>query len=52
MKRLIYGAYALIIWGIFEMFLINRGISISDDMQILTLTIITAGAMAGGDDIK
>ena len=50
--RFVYGALALIVWCILVAYVISQGISVSNDMQILTTAIVVAGAMAGGDDIK
>lgn len=47
--RLIYGAIALIVWCVFGAWIINQGVAVSNDMQILSTAIIVAGAMAGGD---
>jgi hypothetical protein len=50
--RFVYGAIALILWCILGVYMINQGVDISNDMQILSTAIVVAGAMAGGDDIK
>ena len=50
--RFVYGAIALILWCIFGVWIISQGVTVSNDMQILSIAIVVAGAMAGGDDIK
>lgn len=47
--RLLYGFVACILWCLVMFFLISEGMPCSNSMQILSLSIIIAGAMAGGD---
>lgn len=47
--RFIYGALALIVWCVFGAWIISQGVTMSNDMQILSTAIIVAGVMAGGD---
>lgn len=46
-----YAAMALILWGLFMVWITTGeyGIKFSNDTQMLSLAIIMAGAMAGGD---
>lgn len=37
------------IWCVACAFLMTKGAEISNDMQILTVAIVVAGALAGGD---
>ena len=47
--RFIYGALALIVWCVFGAWIISQGVTVSNDMQILSTAIVVAGVMAGGD---
>ncbi len=47
--RFLYGILAYIIWSIFLCALGSYGCDISTDTQVLTLAIVVAGALAGGD---
>ena len=48
--RVWHGFVAGMVWGLVMAYLIAKtGISISEDVQVLTTAIIIAGAMAGGD---
>ena len=47
--RFMYGALAFILWSILGLYMLSQGVPISNDMQILSTTIVVAGAMAGGD---
>lgn len=45
-----YAVVALILWAHFMAWIMTEGgIELSNDTQILSLAIIMAGAMAGGD---
>lgn len=45
-----YAVVALILWVLFMSWIMTEGgIELSNDTQILSLAIIMAGAMAGGD---
>lgn len=45
-----YAVVALILWVFFMAWIMTKGgIELSNDTQILSLAIIMAGAMAGGD---
>lgn len=45
-----YAVVALILWVLFMAWIMTEGgIELSNDTQILSLAIIMAGAMAGGD---
>lgn len=37
------------IWVVFNAYLMTKGAEISNDMQVLTMAIVVAGALAGGD---
>ena len=43
--RLVYALFALVLWAI----LMSRFQGVSFDMQCLSMAIVLAGAMAGGD---
>ena len=48
--RLKYGVVALILWVLFMAWIMtNSSLELSDDIRVLSLAIIVAGAMAGGD---
>lgn len=47
--RYLYGIFALIIWCIFLGYLMTNGVELSEDTQFITIAIVVAGAMAGGD---
>ena len=48
--RLKYGVVALILWVLFIVWIITNGnLELSDDTRVLSLAIVVAGAMAGGD---
>lgn len=45
-----YAIIAMILWLIFMSWIMTEGgIEISDDTRVLSLAIVAAGAMAGGD---
>jgi hypothetical protein len=46
--RFLYGIIALFLWTLFLQYLHSMGLKISDDVILISLSIITAGAMAGG----
>lgn len=52
MVRFRYAVVALILWVFFMAWITTGecGIKLSNDTQILSLAIIMAGAMAGGDN--
>jgi len=48
--RLLYACLAVFGWGAFIAYMVSKGVpKPSDDIQLLTLAIIIAGALAGGD---
>lgn len=47
--RFLYSIIAFWLWGVIMAFCISKGMKISDDMQLLTIAIVVAGALAGGD---
>lgn len=47
--RYLHGIGALILWTLFVGYCMTQGAEISNDMQWLSMSIIVAGAMAGGD---
>ena len=47
--RYLYGIGALIIWTLFIGYCVTQGVQINGDMQLLSISIVVAGAMAGGD---
>ena len=47
--RYLYGFGALIIWTLFIGYCMTKGVKINSDIQLLSLSIVIAGAMAGGD---
>ncbi len=49
MTRYLYGIGALILWTLFISYCMSKGIKINSDMQLLSMSIVVAGAMAGGD---
>lgn len=40
------------VWSFFGLMLISKGLEVSNDVQILTTSIVVAGALAGGDKSK
>ena len=49
--RLKYGVVALILWVLFIVWIMTEGsLELSDDIRVLSLAIVAAGAMAGGDN--
>lgn len=47
--RYLYGIGALIIWTLFIGYCVTKGVKINSNMQLLSISIVVAGAMAGGD---
>lgn len=47
--RVLTGIVCGILWLTFLTFLVAKGIQVDDNITILTLAIIVAGGMAGGD---
>lgn len=48
--RFLYGFFGLFLWIVLCTYALKENISaISAEMQLLTLAIVVAGAMAGGD---
>ena len=47
--RFVYGFIAFVVWLVFVVKMVESGIEISKDTVYLTLAIVTAGAMAGGE---
>lgn len=47
--RYLYGIGALILWTLLIGYCLTNGIEISNDIQWLSMSIIVAGAMAGGN---
>ena len=48
--RFIYGIVACFAWCFFCVFLMSKyNLKVSNDIEILSIAIIIAGAMAGGD---
>ena len=46
-----YAVVALILWVLFMSWIMtNSSLELSDDIRVLSLAIIMAGAMAGGDN--
>lgn len=46
--RFLYGIIPLFLWTLFLQFLHSMGLKISDDAILISLSIITAGAMVRG----
>ena len=47
--RIIYGLFAFVAWIILLGFALSGGMSMTNEAQIISLAIVVAGAMAGGD---
>jgi hypothetical protein len=47
--RFLYGFIAFWVWALFEAWAVSTGSSLSDDVAIISIAIVVAGAMAGGD---
>lgn len=47
--RFLYGFIAFWVWGLLEGYMVAKGCSLSDDVVIISMAIVIAGAMAGGD---
>lgn len=47
--RFVYGAIAVLIWCILGVYVLSKGVVVSNEVQVLTTAIVAAGAMAGGD---
>lgn len=47
--RILYGIFAAFAWMYLLAYAISTGTPISNEFQFLTLSIVIAGAMAGGD---
>lgn len=47
--RFVYGLFALIIWSTGLGYVLAKGASVPIEAQVLSLAIVAAGAMAGGD---
>ena len=50
--RFLYGFIAFWVWGLLEGYMVAKGCSLSalpDDVAIISMAIVIAGAMAGGD---
>ena len=47
--RFLYGFIAFWVWGLLEGYMVVKGCSLSDDVVIISMAIVVAGAMAGGD---
>ena len=48
--RFLYGFFAVFLWIVLCTYVLREDISvISTEMQLLTVAIVAAGAMAGGD---
>lgn len=40
------------VWSFFSSMFISKGLEVSNDVQMLTIAIVFAGALAGGDESK
>ena len=47
--RFVYGLFVFVAWVILFGCVLTGGMNIANDVQILSLAIVVAGAMAGGD---
>lgn len=41
---------AAFVWSFFSLMFISKGLEISNDTQMLTIAIVFAGALAGGNE--
>lgn len=47
--RFIYGLIAFVAWTILIGYVVSSGMDMANEAQILSLAIVVAGTMAGGD---
>ena len=47
--RFLYGFIAFWVWSLFEGYMVTKGCSLPDEVAIISMAIVVAGAMAGGD---
>ena len=47
--RILLGFIAFMIWAALLAFMLESGVEISDEVQLISLAVVAAGAMAGGD---
>lgn len=47
--RFVYGLLAFVVWSMFIGYALTAEMNITNEVQILSLAIVVAGAMAGGD---